>query len=237
MNYFKVASTLVLIVVTIFSCSKYGTEPTSSSLQPIPTSLAKSSTQILSSNESVVLNPLNGHYYEAVTVSEGITWDDANVAAWIRKYHGLQGHLAAITSKEENDFIVDNFPQAFHPYRGGYWLGGFQQLPNTAPDQGWMWVTSEPFNFTNWGTGEPNNWGGEEDFLHYDWLSNSPKGCWNDISRSWLLTGYVVEFEKLTKTMITICHKPGTPAQKTMVIPIQALAGHLGHGDTIGPCQ
>lgn len=36
---------------------------------------------------------------------------------------------------------------------------------------------------------------------------------------------------------VTICHKPGTPAQKTLVIPIQALAGHLGHGDTIGPCN
>ncbi len=35
---------------------------------------------------------------------------------------------------------------------------------------------------------------------------------------------------------VTICHKPGTPAQKTMVIPIQALAGHLQHGDVIGPC-
>jgi hypothetical protein len=37
--------------------------------------------------------------------------------------------------------------------------------------------------------------------------------------------------------MVTICHKPGTPAQKTLVIPVQALAGHLGHGDRIGPCE
>jgi hypothetical protein len=36
---------------------------------------------------------------------------------------------------------------------------------------------------------------------------------------------------------VTICHKPGTPAEKTLVIPIQALEGHLGHGDAIGPCQ
>lgn len=36
---------------------------------------------------------------------------------------------------------------------------------------------------------------------------------------------------------VTICHKPGTPAQKTLVIPIQALPGHLGHGDTIGSCN
>jgi hypothetical protein len=36
---------------------------------------------------------------------------------------------------------------------------------------------------------------------------------------------------------VTVCHKPGTPTQKTLGIPIQALAGHLGHGDTTGPCQ
>lgn len=35
---------------------------------------------------------------------------------------------------------------------------------------------------------------------------------------------------------VTICHKPGTPAQKTLEIPIQALKGHLGHGDAIGAC-
>jgi hypothetical protein len=36
---------------------------------------------------------------------------------------------------------------------------------------------------------------------------------------------------------VAICHKPGTPAQKTLVIPDTALAGHLGHGDTRGPCR
>ncbi len=32
---------------------------------------------------------------------------------------------------------------------------------------------------------------------------------------------------------VTICHKPGTPAQKILVIPVKALKGHLGHGDTL----
>ena len=36
------------------------------------------------------------------------------------------------------------------------------------------------------------------------------------------------------KKQVTICHKPDTPAQKTLVIPYHALAGHLGHGDTVG---
>ena len=34
----------------------------------------------------------------------------------------------------------------------------------------------------------------------------------------------------------TICHKPGTPAEKTMVIPQSAWPGHEGHGDTEGAC-
>ncbi len=35
---------------------------------------------------------------------------------------------------------------------------------------------------------------------------------------------------------ITICHKPGTSAEKTMVIDPSSLSGHLGHGDTDGAC-
>jgi hypothetical protein len=34
----------------------------------------------------------------------------------------------------------------------------------------------------------------------------------------------------------TICHKPGTPAQKTMTLPQPAAEAHLRHGDTAGPC-
>jgi hypothetical protein len=36
---------------------------------------------------------------------------------------------------------------------------------------------------------------------------------------------------------VTICHKPGTPAEQTKIIPRSALKGHLGHGDTLGPCE
>jgi hypothetical protein len=36
---------------------------------------------------------------------------------------------------------------------------------------------------------------------------------------------------------ITICHKPGTPAQKTLVLPASAGPGHLQHGDYEGVCQ
>ena len=36
---------------------------------------------------------------------------------------------------------------------------------------------------------------------------------------------------------VTICHRPDTPAEQTMDVPYQAVAGHLGHGDRIGSCE
>ena len=39
-----------------------------------------------------------------------------------------------------------------------------------------------------------------------------------------------------TDDEVTICHKPGTPAEKTMTVSDSELSGHLGHGDTIGAC-
>ena len=35
---------------------------------------------------------------------------------------------------------------------------------------------------------------------------------------------------------VTICHKPGTPAEKTLVLPAAALFGHTQHGDELGAC-
>ena len=37
--------------------------------------------------------------------------------------------------------------------------------------------------------------------------------------------------------MITLCHKPGTPAEKTLVLPAAAVPGHLRHGDYEGVCD
>ncbi|QLE79768.1 hypothetical protein FLM55_08485 [Francisella sp. Scap27] len=36
---------------------------------------------------------------------------------------------------------------------------------------------------------------------------------------------------------VTICHKPGTSAEKTMTLPESAIKGHLGHGDYLGACR
>ena len=37
-------------------------------------------------------------------------------------------------------------------------------------------------------------------------------------------------------TRVTICHKPGTPAQKQLEVDDNAIPGHVRHGDTVGEC-
>lgn len=144
-----------------------------------------------------ILNSDNGHFYEAISVSGGIDWDDAKLAA-----EELGGHLATLTSAAENKFIVDNFfPEAF----GGltqefYWLGAEQPDLDSPAADGWEWVTGEPFSFTNWSSsdgGQPTDkiGGIDEDALQ---LWHSPTGAWNDQERGVSINGYVVEYESPT---------------------------------------
>ncbi len=37
--------------------------------------------------------------------------------------------------------------------------------------------------------------------------------------------------------MVTICHRPGTPAQRVLRVSQQSLGGHLRHGDYVGACN
>lgn len=38
-------------------------------------------------------------------------------------------------------------------------------------------------------------------------------------------------------TPVTICHKPGTPAEQTLVVDDDAVPAHLDHGDYLGACR
>jgi hypothetical protein len=148
----------------------------------------------------------NNHWYEAVLVPNGISWQDANLAA-----AAAGGYMATITSQEENEFVyslVDN-PAFFKPspashqenYYLGPWLGGYQ-LPNSEePDKGWVWVTGEQFSYANWYVGEPNNGAGTfgENLIHFFGIG-SRTSYWNDTASirpdlpGWTIqNGYIIE--------------------------------------------
>lgn len=137
-----------------------------------------------------VLNPANGHSY--VVVNQYLLWPDARVAAAAAAPLGFKSYLATITSEAEYEFVTNNVP--------GFqftWLGGYQPNPNVPPDQGWAWVTGEPWVYENWTTGEPNDFygPGSEYYLMF-WFENR----FNDqfpLARN----RYIVEFEPLTITI------------------------------------
>jgi hypothetical protein len=121
----------------------------------------------------------NGHYYMVVEVPEGISWTQANEEA-LRALP--QSHLATITSPEEDAFVAgllrDRLP-ATGPT--GAWVGAVQTAGAEAPDAGWRWTTDEPFAFTNWAPGEPNDWAYDEIYVEvYPRYPSNDTLAWND---------------------------------------------------------
>src|SRR5436309_13773320 len=91
---------------------------------------------------SPVYNPTNGHWYQYVSISRQINWPDARAAAESVSYAGYPGHLATVTSSEENQFVSSYLTGV--GLQGGIWLGGYQD--HSAPDYseptgGWRWIT------------------------------------------------------------------------------------------------
>lgn len=139
-----------------------------------------------------ILYPVNGHYYDIISGSQ--TW---NSAATLAQQRG--GYLATITDEAENGFVVERI---LTDAPGLNWaIGGLQADAPPEPDGGWTWLTGEPWNYANWMTGEPSNSGtdgGEEALMIYSDANFGRLGRWNDVSRTTVLDGVVVEFDRAT---------------------------------------
>lgn len=155
--------------------------------------------------QTPVRNPANGHYYLLVVLPTPISWQQASEAARNSSLHGMPGYLATITTEQENNFVRRRIYNAVaRPSHYSIWLGGFK-LPTSdtsPPKQGWRWVTGEPWKFTYWAKGEPNNAGGTEDRL----IADGQRSCtWNDLRESAPggpghvdILAYVVEYGKVS---------------------------------------
>ncbi len=131
----------------------------------------------------------NGHTYYLVEFGPGSsqTWDTAR--ADVESMFGSGIGLASITSSDEDVFV-----RALLAGRGfEWWVGAFQEpISEPNPNAGWTWVTREPFVYTNWCFGEPNDAGvaGREQHLALDFGGR----CWNDEgSAISIVHGYVAE--------------------------------------------
>ncbi len=140
----------------------------------------------------------NNHYYEAFLAPNWITWVQAQSVAT-----GLGGYLATVATQAENDWVFENIASdsalwtSGGSFVDGPWLGGIQ-APSNLPAQGWSWVTGEPWGFTSWAAGQPDDYNGDtQDALHY-WGGPNPGAVptrlWDDVGRHRTMPSYVVEW-------------------------------------------
>ena len=117
-------------------------------------------------------NPANGHYY--YYFSSAVNWYDAQAAA-----AQLGGYLATITDSTEDVFIRTIGVSSTS------WIGATDSLVEGQ----WAWITGEPWGYTRWHSGEPNNVGDE------DFVGMNP-GAWDWVDFRWDRTfAYVVEWD------------------------------------------
>ena len=108
----------------------------------------------------------NGHYYQLVMPTDpsgNYSWTQAEAAAAAMTYDGSPGYLATVTSAAENDFLASQFQSSLGESVQGNvptfvpgdaaWIG----LNDVGQSANWTWVTGEPFSYSNWNVGEPNN--------------------------------------------------------------------------------
>ena len=142
----------------------------------------------------------NKHYYEFVDFADiglSSSWNaarDYSSTLSLTGVSGYVGHLATLTSKAEDDFVWGLHYANGDSLASGRFLGAYK-------DTAWQWVTGESFSYTNWMAGEPNNSGGNENYLMNWWYADQLGGRWNDTTQTSCLLGhcstwgFVVEFE------------------------------------------
>ena len=155
-------------------------------------------------NDSPILWSDNGNHYAFIPGK--ISWERAKMEAESLTFQGVPGHLVTITSRAEDEFLLDSFG-----LKPNVWIGA-----SDAEEEGvWKWVTGPetglvfwfggPINnaYENWSLGEPNNVGIENFAVWNHQISTGEiLFSWNDVNNDPddedpfnRISGYLVEFE------------------------------------------
>ncbi len=119
-----------------------------------------------------------GHFYRVYKTKK--TWSDARSSC-----EKAGGYLVTVTSAEERDFLQNRF---FAGSRQSFWAGA----TDSEAEGQWRWLTGEPFDFSDWRKGEPNDEKGEDCLempVYFDYQ-------WNDVPDAAKRNCYVCEWGK-----------------------------------------
>lgn len=130
-------------------------------------------------------NIYNGHRYEVF--DEAMSWEEARAYC-----ESLGGHLAAVTTQEEADYIL-----TLTKSRTDYWLGA-----TDAEEEGvWKWITGETWDYTNWHFDQPDN---DEERENYLCLVTDWQEEWNDAFNEGAASdlGFICEWDTTGETHV-----------------------------------
>ena len=140
--------------------------------------------QTAHADSPLVQYPGNGHYYQRFDTFK--YWTDA------RDYcQSVNGHLATITSRSEDDFVNQNLVQNLAQPGAPVLLGGTDRISEGT----WQWITGEAWSYADWAPGQPDN-NNEQDYLAY-WNNPTYPGQWDD-SYGGVLLPFICEWNWLT---------------------------------------
>ncbi|NBT24107.1 hypothetical protein EBT11_05615 [bacterium] len=174
-----------------------------------------------------------GHYYEYVSGS--YTWAQARALALSKTFNGLSGYLANLTSAAENSFVLTKIG-------ADVWIGG----SDSVTDGVWKWMdgpeagitfwnglsggSAPSGRFANWNPGEPNNYGGSEDYAQF----YVGTGKWNDLPTSSRL-GFLVEYGTDAPATQTFSGaRTFSVTKATPTITTAPTAAPISYGQTLG---
>lgn len=126
----------------------------------------------------------NGHTYESWSTANGISYQDALAFASTRG-----GTLATITSENEKNAVLSNLGGILP---SSSYLGAQQPSSEANPSANWTWATGEAWSYTNWSSGEPNDFNGATSEQNLEMYTD---GTWNDIgdNTGGFNSGFLVE--------------------------------------------
>lgn len=108
-----------------------------------------------------LLNPANGHRYEVITCG---AWNQCDAAA-----RAKGGNLVTIRNSAENTWLLANI---FNPSSNVMFIGLFKTGST------WSWSSGEPVAFTAWLPGNPDNYLGNQNYVHL----SSGNLLWDDVA-------------------------------------------------------
>ena len=177
----------------------------------------------------------NGHWYDVV-IHEPISWETARLSA-----EAKGGYLATPVTAAENLFVSNVVASVPAASNGGWGprIGGSQSPSGPEPAGGWMWLSNERWQWTNWmpgvgpnDPGEPNdNCPGSEDYLMfyidsptvlgngYRWNDTTDAGdCWGVPHRSFIIeysadcnSDGIVDYGQILSGQLTDTNSNGIP--------------------------